>query len=576
MKFLRCKERSLSCYKKHQFSFIANHRLSKKYIIYKEQHVAFSDHVKFTTESFSSLDVVNSIQLLGPEYELLKKKYLDESSERKRLYNEIIEIKGNIRVFCRCRPLSVSETRNEYCILGKKSLMDAADKCVSVDFAVLQPKSSHLIDSRENVNNFSCSISHLDNCSFQTYITDFRSFNGLVKRSVQFLKDDMDKPLVARLIFKDKLIDSVNHIFCNLLPPLMPVYSRITVTVTEKINLASLDEGLIMGDSFVVTASSYHVIKTNSDDTDQSDMNVQLFQGLSSVLHSTDQEEVKQAPDNRLINPSVNKHVENSVQACLLKIDVTDYDPLLHERGFHQKLNVLVKESLQLRSVFPKKDGAFSELSSSQQPSSKVIGRGKSANNVVVVDEEILSMDITNRNDRYMVIRLVLGSSVYAASISEKRLEDALVDSSSLSGLETHLSEVHKFLIATDVVMTFTRAQFEVHVEELTEKLHSACRQVDVLCENNLEVESELNVCLGRELNGMEENMTLSTSLDYLKSELAMYTAQCKALIDQISVTISELKEHKSRTENVSNSSCLRESECRLEVVRLEQLLESV
>ncbi|KAI5430628.1 hypothetical protein KIW84_035007 [Lathyrus oleraceus] len=63
--------------------------------------------------------------------------------------------------------------------------------------------------------------------------------------------------------------------------------------------------------------------------------------------------------------------------------------------------------------------------------------------------------------------------------------------------------------------------------------------------------------------------MILSTSLDYLKSELAVYTAQCKALIDQNSVTISELKEHKSRTGNVSNSSCLRESECRLEVVRM-------
>ncbi|KAI5403667.1 hypothetical protein KIW84_051001 [Lathyrus oleraceus] len=151
--------------------------------------------------------------------------------------------------------------------------------------------------------------------------------------------------------------------------------------------------------------------------------------------------------------------------------------------------------------------------------------------------------------------------------ISEKRLEDALVDSSSLSGLETHLSEVHKFSIATDVVMTFTRAQFEGHVEELIEKLHSACRQVDVLCEKNLDVESELNACLCRELNCMEENMTLSTSLDYLKYELAVYTAQCKALIDQNSVTISELKEHKSRTENFSNSSCLRENN---ELIRLQ------
>ncbi|KAI5410706.1 hypothetical protein KIW84_056012 [Lathyrus oleraceus] len=79
-------------------------------------------------------------------------------------------------------------------------------------------------------------------------------------------------------------------------------------------------------------------------------------------------------------------------------------------------------------------------------------------------------------------------SDIDLLQISEKRLEDALVDSSSLSGLETHLSEVHKFSVATDVVMTFTRAQFEGHVEELTEKLHSACRKVDVLCENNLDV----------------------------------------------------------------------------------------
>ena len=43
------------------------------------------------------------------EYELLKKKYLQELSERKRLYNEVIELKGNIRVFCRCRPLNQVE-----------------------------------------------------------------------------------------------------------------------------------------------------------------------------------------------------------------------------------------------------------------------------------------------------------------------------------------------------------------------------------------------------------------------------------------------------------------------------------
>lgn len=47
--------------------------------------------------------------LLGTDYERLKKKYVEESSDRKRLYNELIELKGNIRVFCRCRPLNENE-----------------------------------------------------------------------------------------------------------------------------------------------------------------------------------------------------------------------------------------------------------------------------------------------------------------------------------------------------------------------------------------------------------------------------------------------------------------------------------
>lgn len=53
------------------------------------------------------------------ESELLKKKYLEECVERKRLYNEVIELKGNIRVFCRCRPLNEDEIAN-----GSTSVVD--------------------------------------------------------------------------------------------------------------------------------------------------------------------------------------------------------------------------------------------------------------------------------------------------------------------------------------------------------------------------------------------------------------------------------------------------------------------
>ncbi|KAK7399307.1 hypothetical protein VNO78_10488 [Psophocarpus tetragonolobus] len=391
----------------------------------------------------------------------------------------------------------------------QKSLMDAADKCVSVDFAVFQQKSSHLIDTRENINNFRCCISHLDNCSVQTYIPDFRVFHSLVKRWLQILKDDMEEPLLARLVFKSNLFDSVNHIFCNLFAPvnqitdnfsqcrtcrchgvplgdakisfsrlscsvtgcnletcdviensvrvgekttlflpsfynspkLLQITSPVNITVTERINLASLDEGLIMGASFVVIPSSSHVIETTSDDADQTDMNHQLFRGLSSFLDSMNQglmctsncdletmaeapyhcyyilqpsdtgpmlirrlagaEEVLRVTDNQLVDSSINKEIENAVQACLLKIDLTDYDPLLHERGFHQKLNALVRESLQLGSVFSKFEGTLSELSSSQQPSSEVIGKAEPATGVIV-DEETLALDVKDQDDKTM------------------------------------------------------------------------------------------------------------------------------------------------------------------------------
>ncbi|XP_040873802.1 uncharacterized protein [Glycine max] len=367
----------------------------------------------------------------------------------------------------------------------QKSLMDAADKCVSVDFAVFQQKSIHLTDTRENINNFRRCISHLDNCSVQTYIPDFRVFHSLVKRWLLILKDDMEEPLLARLIFKDNLFDSVNHIFCNLFAPVNPItniftqcrtcrchgiplgdaeknFSRlscsvtgcnletcdvmensvqlgeknilflpsfynslkplqislpINITVTERINLTSLDEGLIIGASFVVIPSSYHPIETTSDDGDQSDLNVQQTMAEAPyhcyyILQPSDTgpmlmrrlagaEEVLRVPDNQLVDSSINKEIESSVQACLLKIDLTDYDPLLHERGFHQKLNVLVKESLQFWSVFSKSEGAFSELSASQQPSSEVMGKAEPATGVIV-NEETLALDITDHDDKTM------------------------------------------------------------------------------------------------------------------------------------------------------------------------------
>nr|QWT43342.1 kinesin-like protein KIN14M [Citrullus lanatus] len=78
----------------------------------KNEHMLLTERFKLGTDAFPGPEVVKTLHLLSTEHERLKKKYLEESTERKRLYNEVIELKGNIRVFCRCRPLNESELEN--------------------------------------------------------------------------------------------------------------------------------------------------------------------------------------------------------------------------------------------------------------------------------------------------------------------------------------------------------------------------------------------------------------------------------------------------------------------------------
>ncbi|KAF8655689.1 hypothetical protein HU200_061010 [Digitaria exilis] len=52
---------------------------------------------------------VNQYATLEHEFKELKEKFSEEAKERKDLYNKLIELKGNIRVFCRCRPLNEEE-----------------------------------------------------------------------------------------------------------------------------------------------------------------------------------------------------------------------------------------------------------------------------------------------------------------------------------------------------------------------------------------------------------------------------------------------------------------------------------
>ncbi|XP_019098266.1 PREDICTED: kinesin-like protein 1 [Camelina sativa] len=87
---------------------------SDKIKLLKDEHDLVSNQMKEITncallEPEMSRALQLLIQYLTDKHGTLENQYLEESSERKRLYNEVIKFKGNIRVFCRCRPLNQAE-----------------------------------------------------------------------------------------------------------------------------------------------------------------------------------------------------------------------------------------------------------------------------------------------------------------------------------------------------------------------------------------------------------------------------------------------------------------------------------
>ncbi|KAI9393963.1 hypothetical protein POPTR_005G031500v4 [Populus trichocarpa] len=125
--------------------------LSDKIQNLKKEHSNLSNQVKTAKDSFLGPNILDTLQKLGNEYELLKKKYLQELSERKRLYNEVIELKGNIRVFCRCRPLNQVEiTNGSNYVVEFDSSQDNELQIISSDSSKKQFKFDHVFGPEDN------------------------------------------------------------------------------------------------------------------------------------------------------------------------------------------------------------------------------------------------------------------------------------------------------------------------------------------------------------------------------------------------------------------------------------------
>lgn len=94
--------------KKHWVTAI--NELGKNIKIMKLEQTQLSCEARECANLIPDMDnMISAIQRQVAQCEDLKQKYNEELVKRRKLYNQIQEAKGNIRVFCRCRPLDKHE-----------------------------------------------------------------------------------------------------------------------------------------------------------------------------------------------------------------------------------------------------------------------------------------------------------------------------------------------------------------------------------------------------------------------------------------------------------------------------------
>lgn len=79
----------------------------------------------------------------------------------------------------------------------------------------------------------------------------------------------------------------------------------------------------------------------------------------------------------------------------IFQIELRNYDPVQHDRGFHQRLNLLVKESLQFGAI-PAKAKELVTISNTARQDPVVEDLSVQANNVEVIEDNMLDSKSTD------------------------------------------------------------------------------------------------------------------------------------------------------------------------------------
>ncbi|ONK58708.1 uncharacterized protein A4U43_C09F15850 [Asparagus officinalis] len=113
-------------------------------------------------------------------------------------------------------------------------------------------------------------------------------------------------------------------------------------------------------------------------------------------------EEVLPNPDMGCLKGLViSEEIKDSIHASLSTVNLRDYNPLQHERGFHPKMNWLVKESLQLGSI-PQRTDTSPESKNTTITHQQDSIQNKDDNTSSCISEEweqLLIVDEMNDND---------------------------------------------------------------------------------------------------------------------------------------------------------------------------------
>ncbi|XVE52839.1 hypothetical protein DITRI_Ditri02bG0156500 [Diplodiscus trichospermus] len=88
--------------------------MTRKLKIMKMEHIKLTEEASLYKKFIMDINeigttILSRINKQADLHEDLEIKFIEGAKERKELYNKVLELKGNIRVFCRCRPLNSEE-----------------------------------------------------------------------------------------------------------------------------------------------------------------------------------------------------------------------------------------------------------------------------------------------------------------------------------------------------------------------------------------------------------------------------------------------------------------------------------